>query len=61
LVDNFIAILTQFGSTIMTRKIIDPSNSNNNISDDMTPDEKTGIRNAATNSLNQQYWENIIW
>lgn len=42
-------------------RIEDPSNSSNIISDDLSKEEKQVIANKAQLTLQQSFWENIIW
>jgi hypothetical protein len=42
-------------------RIVDPANTNNVVSDDLTAVEKKRIANQATNSRAEQYWERVIW
>jgi len=42
-------------------RFIDPANTNNIISDDLTVAEKNVIANRAASSRAQQNWENVIW
>jgi hypothetical protein len=58
---NVCTIIQALRDTVETRKVIDPTNSSNNISDSMTNTEKQAIAKAAKDSLNQEYWEKIIW
>lgn len=58
---NVLELLRVLHDTVQTRRIIDPANSNNIISDTLTYAEKQAITENAKNSLNQQYWNSIIW
>jgi hypothetical protein len=58
---NVWKLLQTLRDTVQSRRIIDPANSNNNISDSMTNAEKQAIATTAKNSLNQDYWSSIIW
>jgi hypothetical protein len=46
---------------LTTARIVDPANTNNIISDDLTATEKTSIKSAATGSLGKQLWREVIW
>lgn len=59
--ENIWTLLKALRDTIETRIIIDPSNTNNIISDSLTQREKLEIKKAAADSLQKQYWEQIIW
>lgn len=61
LASNFITILNYLENSFVDKTVIDPSNSNNKISDDLYKYEKEAISKKAKESLNQQYWEKIIW
>jgi hypothetical protein len=41
--------------------VIDPANTNNVISDDLTAPEKKKIADQAANSRNEPYWEQVLW
>jgi len=45
--DNFVSILNYFRTTLGTAVVVDPANSNNRISDDLTVAEKKAISEAA--------------
>jgi hypothetical protein len=40
--------------------VVDPANSNNIISDDLTQAEKSAIRSAAINALRAANWNQIV-
>jgi hypothetical protein len=40
---------------------MDPANTNNILSDDLTKQEKARIASLAAQSARQQYWKDIIW
>lgn len=48
-------------NNLLTTRIVDISNTNNIISDDLTYNEKQLIISQARNSLNQQYWRDVVW
>lgn len=54
-------LLIALRDTIMTRVIIDPSNSDNIISDSIDSHEKETIAKTARNTLNEEYVNNMIW
>lgn len=58
---NTLKLLEVLRDTIQNRRIIDPANSNNIISDTLTDTEKQAIAEAAKNSSNQNNWKSIIW
>ncbi|MCK1719843.1 MULTISPECIES: hypothetical protein [unclassified Bradyrhizobium] len=45
---------------ISSAKFVDPSNTNNIISDDLTVAEKQAIKKAATPVLAAPYWRDIV-
>lgn len=58
---NFLHVLRNIYSKIETKYILDPSNTNNIISNDLTADEKIRIRNQAYHSLQSRSWGHIVW
>lgn len=58
---NFLTVLEYLRDSFVDRKIIDPANTNNTISDDLYKYEKEAISQKAKESLNEQSWSNIIW
>jgi len=61
LAQNVISALSYVGSNLPTTRLVDPANSNNLISEDMTQAEKTTVAAQARTSAAKPYWENIIW
>ena len=66
LYNNVKKVLESLRDTITTRRIIDPANSNNNIADTMTAQEKEQIRRTAIQSLSYDngdvvYTSKIVW
>ena len=65
LADNFKSLLSAIRDTVLTRKIVDPSNSTNIISNDknITPQEKQYAKKVAENSLKlmDDDWRKVIW
>lgn len=59
--DNFRYLLCDIRDNIMSRRIVDPANSNNVLSDDLSYTEKMMIHNAANYSLKESNWSHIIW
>jgi len=59
--NNFWAVLGWLSSNITTIRIVDPANSNNVISDDLTYTEKKSIADKATASRQKQNWSDILW
>ena len=61
LADNFWQMLHYISDNIENKRVVDPSNCNNIISDSLTNSEKRQIANQAQNSLGQEYWKDILW
>lgn len=61
LADNFCGVLTFLANSFSNARFIDPSNTNNIVSDDLTDTEKNIIAIQAKKSLQEHLWENIIW
>lgn len=64
--NNYIAqnvwdILQYISNSFINKRVVDISNTNNIISDDLTQNEKMLIVTQARNSLNQQYWRDVVW
>lgn len=56
---NVKKVLESLRDTIISRKIMDPANSNNNIANTMTSSEKEEIRKIAIQSLNYDYGDTV--
>jgi hypothetical protein len=61
LATNFLTVLEYLRDSFINAQVVDPANANNIISDDLTSAEKQTIANAALNSRNKQYWNEIVW
>ncbi len=61
LAENVIHALKTVGSSLESIQIIDPANTNNILSDDLTQAEKKYIAAKAARSACEQYWSSIIW
>lgn len=61
LAKNFWTVLEYLRDSIVSTKFTDPANSNNIISDMIFKYQKEEIQKTAKNSLNEKYWEQIIW
>ena len=59
--DNVYYLLKYLRDNICTLRVVDPANSNNILSDDLSLGEKGEICSMAQKSLAEQYWEQIIW
>ena len=60
LADNVRTIFAYLRDNILTARFIDPANTNNVISDDLTVAEKRAIRGAAVAALAAPYWRQIV-
>jgi len=58
---NLMTIFQYLASVFVDARIVDPSNSNNIISDDLSNKEKQAIAKMADLVLSQPYWNSIIW
>ncbi|MFK7797547.1 MAG: nucleotidyltransferase [Aureispira sp.] len=58
---NFITVLEYFRDSFVNKSFIDPSNSNNFISNMIYKYQKEEIQKAARKSLKQKNWEDIIY
>lgn len=61
LAENLLHALRTIGTSLTSTRIVDPSNTNNVLSDDLTKEEKERIASLAAQSAGQQYWKDIIW
>ncbi|MCM8594663.1 nucleotidyltransferase [Accumulibacter sp.] len=61
LADNVLHALRAIGSSLLSTRVMDPANTNNVLSDDLTKPEKERIASLAAQSARQQYWKDIIW
>jgi hypothetical protein len=59
--DNFLYLLRDIQDNIQIRRIVDPSNTNNILSEDLTQMEKKALSDIAQKSLAAPYWDEIIW
>lgn len=61
LAENVLHALRTMGSSLTSLRIVDPANTNNVLSDDLTQAEKQRVAAQAAQSAREQYWERIIW
>lgn len=61
LADNVLYALRTIENSLASTRVMDPANTNNVLSDDLTKHEKERIASLATQSARQQYWKDIIW
>jgi len=57
---HFRAVMNYLQNNFMNSRVIDPANTSNIISDDLSDSEREYIVKQAEDSLKQAYWENII-
>lgn len=58
---NFLKVLEFFRDRLISSRYIDPANTNNVISDDLSVLQKSQIARAASVSLTQKNWQSIVW
>ena len=61
LASNIIRVLGYLSDDFVDARIEDPANSNNVVSDDLTREERLEVAKAAYSSLEERFWEQIIW
>lgn len=61
LAENVLHVLRTVGSSLTSTRVVDPANTNNVLSDDLTQAEKQRIAAQAAQSAREQTWERIIW
>jgi len=61
LAHNVLHALDAVGEALETTCIVDPANLDNELSRDLTPEEKKTIADQAKKTAAQQHWEDIIW
>lgn len=59
--DNLIRVLEYFRDSIEGARFVDPANTGNVISSDLTSGQKRQIAQKARASLSERYWEDILW
>lgn len=57
---NVWAVFQYLRDDFVSAKVVDPANTNNVISDDLTAAEKAAIKSAAVDALSQKFWEGIV-
>jgi hypothetical protein len=60
LADNVWKVFQFLRDSFLTARVVDPANSNNIISDDLTVDEKRLVRSSAMHALNAKNWTEIV-
>jgi len=58
---NVFTALSSIGNSLSNTRIVDPANTNNVISGDLSATEKASVANQARISANKQYWREILW
>ncbi|QQS22734.1 nucleotidyltransferase domain-containing protein [bacterium] len=58
---NLLTVLDYIANKFTYARVVDPSNTNNIISDELTAGEKQTIANLAKNTRQKQYMKDIIW
>jgi len=58
---NMMNVLNFLASDFETHRIVDPVNTNNVVSDELSKSEKQQISLAASMSLKAAYWSQILW
>lgn len=61
LAENVLHVLRTMGSSLTSTRLVDPANTNNILSDDLTQAEKQQVAAQAAKSAREQSWGSIIW
>jgi hypothetical protein len=61
LAENVLRALSTIGTSFATTRIVDPSNTNNILSGELTRQEKEHVAAVAAQSATQPHWGTIIW
>lgn len=61
LADHFLAVLDYLSNEFVSARFVDPANTNNIISDDLTDNEKRVIALQAGQSRREQSWKRTAW
>lgn len=59
--DHFLSVLDYLSNEFLSARFVDPANTANIISDDLTDAEKKAIASQAGQSRRQQTWSSIVW
>jgi hypothetical protein len=59
--DNVWSVLGYLSDSFSSARFVDPANTNNIVSDDLTKAEKGKISSQASISRAQKNWEDIVW
>lgn len=58
---NVVTVLEYIAGELPRRRVVDPANSNNVISNDLDDEGKAALSSAAVETLNAQDWGQVIW
>lgn len=58
---NVVTVLEYIAGELPKRRVVDPANSNNVISDDLDGEGKAALSSAAVETLNAADWGQVIW
>jgi len=58
---NFWRLLGFFANEFPSKRYVDPANTNNVVSDDLSYQQKAAIKRAASVARTQQNWSGIVW
>lgn len=58
---NVLHTLNYIGQYFVNSRVLDPSNCNNILSNDLSKEEKSYIAQFAQHSASQKYWKDILW
>jgi hypothetical protein len=61
LANNIMKVFDYLYEDFLDTEIVDPSNSNNIVSDDISRKEKQAIKEKAYSALTASSWNEIIW
>lgn len=61
LAPNFEAVLGYLASNFRGARLVDPANTNNVVSDDVSGAEKLAVVQTAKTSLRKNFWESVVW
>lgn len=59
--ENVMTVLQYLAGSFANTRFLDPANTNNIISDDMTYDEKQAVKVTAQRSIQARNWNQIVW
>lgn len=61
LAENVLHALGAIGTSLASTRVVDPANTSNILSDDLTRQEKERISDLAVRAVRQPIWEKVIW